>query len=423
MRLIRSDATERCHSPISHRPVTPQLASDVELLVRDGVERAQVPPVAARQLVEPDVRALGHEHHARHPGRIAGEGLRLIGDDGSGEGRHIRRQVLATTATTEAQVEAALLLSKDADRDVQPADERVEIGAEDRAPVLPDEAQLAGERGRAPAGPAPAAARRATPSFRPGAPAPHPPAKRCLQAGGHVVVACALAEDPVVDELAQRPEGRVLVGDPDEQQLLEAVDGRFGLRPDAREGRGEAVEHEVGVLDPELAADVAERARHRARVRAPRTARSAGGRPRGAARAPRSRRPRPTARPPAGPSSFARRGDGSRRGRRRRGRHGRRAARHRSRSARAPSGEHGTRALGRRMARACACVRTRAPGQALGPVLVRPRAPRSVVPRRRARSRGGAAPARTGRIRTSTSGPVPAGSGRGRGRRPAPRAT
>ncbi len=68
-----------------------------------------------------------------------------------------------------------------------------------------------------------------------------------LQAGGQVVVARPVAEDPVVHQLAQRSERRVLVGDADEQQLLEAVDGWFGLRPDAWESRGEAIEDEVGV--------------------------------------------------------------------------------------------------------------------------------------------------------------------------------
>ena len=79
------------------------------------------------------------------------ERLRLIGDAAL-ERRHVRRPVLAAAAATEAQVQAALLLGEDPDRDVQPADERVEIGAEDGGPVLADVAQLAGQRGRDVAG-------------------------------------------------------------------------------------------------------------------------------------------------------------------------------------------------------------------------------------------------------------------------------
>ena len=329
----------------------PPARQGVELLVRDRVERAQLAPVATGQLVEPDVRALGHEHHARHPVRIAREGLRLIGDDGRSERRHVRRQVLAPAATTEAQVQAALLLGKDADRDVQPADDRIEVGPEDRGPVLPDVAQLAGQRG----GHAPGRRSQQLDERRPRPVRELQPVARGepgLEAGGQVVVARPVAEDPVVDQLAQRSEGRVLVGDADQEQLLEAVDGRLGLRPDAREGRREAIEDEVGVGLPESAADVAERAGHRARaerlepsgqqvrdlVEQPQRHDLAGP-DRGRAR-------------PAGPSSSARRGAGSRRGRRRRGRHGRSGGRHRSRGARAPSGEYGTRALARRMARA-----------------------------------------------------------------------
>ena len=42
-------------------------ASRVELLVRDLVQAPDRPAVCSRQLVEPDVGALRHQHHARHP--------------------------------------------------------------------------------------------------------------------------------------------------------------------------------------------------------------------------------------------------------------------------------------------------------------------------------------------------------------------
>ena len=46
---------------------------------------------------------------------------------------HVRRRVLATAAAAEPQVQAVLLLGEDADGDVQPADERLQVVAEDRA--------------------------------------------------------------------------------------------------------------------------------------------------------------------------------------------------------------------------------------------------------------------------------------------------
>ena len=51
----------------------------VELLVRDRVERPDVAAVRPRQLVEPDVGALGHQHDLRHPGRVRRERLGLVG--------------------------------------------------------------------------------------------------------------------------------------------------------------------------------------------------------------------------------------------------------------------------------------------------------------------------------------------------------
>ena len=61
----------------------------VELLVGDRVERPDLPAVRARQLVEPDVGALGHQHDARHPGRIRRERLDLLG--GAAERRRLGR--------------------------------------------------------------------------------------------------------------------------------------------------------------------------------------------------------------------------------------------------------------------------------------------------------------------------------------------
>ena len=153
-----------------------------------------------------------------------------------------------------------LLLGEDPDRDVQPADERVEVGAEDRAPVLADVAQLAGQRRRdVPGGGSQQLDERGP---RPvGELQVRAAGEGALQAGDDVVVARPFAQDAVVDQLAQRSDRRVLVGDPGEQQLLEADDGRLRLRAGAREGRREAIEHEIRVV-PEVASDVAQGARH-----------------------------------------------------------------------------------------------------------------------------------------------------------------
>ena len=168
--------------------------------------------------------------------------------------------VLAAAAPAEPQVQPVLLLGEDPDRDVQPADQRVEVGAEDRAPVLADVAQLAGQRRRDVPG-------RGSQQLHERGPRAvgefhlRPAREGALQSGDDVVVARPLAQDAVVDQLAQRPDRRVLVGDPGEQQLLEAHDGRLRLRTGAREGRGEAVQHEIRVV-ADVAPDVAQGAGH-----------------------------------------------------------------------------------------------------------------------------------------------------------------
>ena len=54
-RLISAEARLRCHSPMSHSPVTPRLGEAVELLVRHVGEGRHGPSVARRELLEPDV--------------------------------------------------------------------------------------------------------------------------------------------------------------------------------------------------------------------------------------------------------------------------------------------------------------------------------------------------------------------------------
>ncbi len=59
--LPQADEPESRDAPASQR---------IELLVRDRVQGRDRTAVRPRQLVEPDVRALGHQDHARHPRRI-----------------------------------------------------------------------------------------------------------------------------------------------------------------------------------------------------------------------------------------------------------------------------------------------------------------------------------------------------------------
>ncbi len=68
--LPQADQPEAGDAPAGQR---------VELLVRDRVQGGDRPAVGSRQLVEPDVGALGHQDDARHPGRIGRERLGLVG--------------------------------------------------------------------------------------------------------------------------------------------------------------------------------------------------------------------------------------------------------------------------------------------------------------------------------------------------------
>ena len=168
-------------------------------------------------------------------------------------------------------------------------------------------------------GPARASARAATsPSPSTGGPS----ANDRLEPRDRLAVAGALASGRSSTSSRSGPMRRVLVGDPGQQQLLEAVRRRLGLRAAARELLAEPVEQPVGVR-AEARLEIGQGGRGSRRAGAPpRTGRSAGGRPRGAGRARRSRRPGPTARRRLARRSSARPAGGSRRGRRRPGRRG-----------------------------------------------------------------------------------------------------
>ena len=137
----------------------------VELLVRDRVERPDVAAVAARQLVEPDVGALGHEHDPRHPGRVASRtppaSSAAPTNDRLSTGRPPpgRRRPPPppkrrwSAVSSSARIPIARSTGRRAPRGRSPRMPR---------PVLADVAQLAGQRRRRATGRQPHAARRAT---------------------------------------------------------------------------------------------------------------------------------------------------------------------------------------------------------------------------------------------------------------------
>ncbi len=112
-----------------------------QLVVRDRVERPDLAAVTTRQLVEPDVGALGEQDQARHPLPVAGEalGLRV----GSGERGSLAAAIAAPgTTATEPEMERPALFREE----VLAADEPLhQVGWQERAPALADVAELRGE--------------------------------------------------------------------------------------------------------------------------------------------------------------------------------------------------------------------------------------------------------------------------------------
>ena len=134
----QADQPEPCHAPAGEL---------VQLLVRDRVEGVDRAPVRARELVQPDVGALGHQHESRHPGRIAGEGLQLL--RGADERWDVDLAAVArapAAAATEPPMQPCLLLRQDADGDIQSSKQVGKFVAQQPPPVIAHEAQLTGQR-------------------------------------------------------------------------------------------------------------------------------------------------------------------------------------------------------------------------------------------------------------------------------------
>jgi hypothetical protein len=154
-------------------------------------------------------------------------------------------------------MERPLLLGEDPDRDVEVAHQDVEVVAEQRAPGRPDEPQLAGE-GRRRAScrqPDELDQRQAVAIER------RPCRERRLEAGDGFAVAGAPREVTVIHELEQGIRCRVLVGDPGEQELLEAGRRWLRLGADPRELRAEPVEQPACLTRADRVLEVDKRGR------------------------------------------------------------------------------------------------------------------------------------------------------------------
>ena len=132
--------------PDQPEPAEPPARQPVELLVGDLVEPADRSAVRLRELVQPDVGALGHEDGARHPRLVLGEALEF----------HVQVSEVRwlgggapAGAAMKAHPEGALVLGRDVNSHDQSIEQRPEPVPERRgeegAPVGADPAKLAAQ--------------------------------------------------------------------------------------------------------------------------------------------------------------------------------------------------------------------------------------------------------------------------------------
>ncbi len=188
----------------------------VQLLVGDLVQPPDLPPVLAGELVEPDVGALGQQHQARHPVAIHAEALRLqlLVPELVDAHPPAPRGGLQLLAAVEAEPEGALLLAEHVQPEREPA---VEPPGQQHSPALPDVAQLARQRlGRGDRRTAEHLHQRLPlrPERRPGQ---EMVPDRLHERG----VSRLAGQRTVVEQLAERLERGVDVGQPEVQQLLQ----------------------------------------------------------------------------------------------------------------------------------------------------------------------------------------------------------
>ena len=260
----------------------PQPREPVELLVGDRVQGPDLALVPPRQLVQPDVGALRDQDEPWHPRRVAREplGLRVEAREAGSLATATEGASAPVTAAAEPEVQAALLLGDDVDREEHPGQQVVERVAQEVAPVVADIPELARERGRV------GARGRAQQLHQRLAVASDRRQRRLvLLHGRDHGVAAGGRERCVVHEGAERAGRRVLVGDPDEQQLLEprrrrpvldvgklaphrVEDARRRLRPEGllhghRGLRHRGRRHELGGLRNDQVEDLVEQLERR----------------------------------------------------------------------------------------------------------------------------------------------------------------
>ena len=242
------DAVLRSHRPISHRPVKPPAARKSSSSSGIWFRIAQFLAVLARELVQPDVGVLGHQHDLGHPVQVRAEALRLHGQ--------VRKVGRLRRAGAE---EDRLLLLGD---QVQPGQQAEDVLAEVSRPLLADELKLAFQRvGRG-------LGRR----FQHVDQADVALAEAWLAGeelahlADHLLVGGVTFQRRVVEQLAVRLEGRVAVGQPQQQHLLQR-DLRIGV---AGRVAGQELRHGnlalVDRLGREVVDEFGQRGLHRRRI-------------------------------------------------------------------------------------------------------------------------------------------------------------
>ena len=226
----------------------------IELLIGDLGERPHLAGISPRQLVKPDVGALGHEHELGHPGEVVAEALRFgIGLETvaarSAEPEVERSESAARSAGPRAATESCRLLRDDAEANGQPVEQAPAAAADDRSPMIADVGELSDEG----AGHGPrrrAEERDEILTARPDGPSGgEVSGQRCDSVA--ITRAVGPRQRPVVDEHAEITEGRVRCGEPGEEQLAA---GRFVVPIGWRERRAVGTERRVRRLVAEFAA-------------------------------------------------------------------------------------------------------------------------------------------------------------------------
>ncbi len=184
----------------------------VQLFVGDAVEGPDIAFVAARELIQPDIRALGDKDQARHPVAVLAEPL-FLAELVLVDLRWAAGPVIM--GREPGPVGCLALLGQDVQRDQELVQQVVDGAVELARPVGPDPAQLIGQRTRRRGGRLTEKLDQRT-TFRPEA---GPTAEEAFERVGHGSQRLALADGAQVDQLAERVDRGVLVETGQQQEL------------------------------------------------------------------------------------------------------------------------------------------------------------------------------------------------------------